>query len=99
MCSPKYYCFYFYPSCYEEACTKNVWLKAIQEELHSIEKNGTWELCDFPKGKRCEGSKWFYKNKYKSDGIVKRYKSRLVAKGLTKKYRVDYEEIFSLVAR
>jgi len=41
----------FDPYCYEEACIKNVWLKAMQEELHSIEKNDTWEHCELPKGK------------------------------------------------
>ena len=41
----------FDPSCYEEACTKNVWVKAMQEELHSIEKNDTSKLCKLPKGK------------------------------------------------
>jgi len=89
----------FYPSCYEEACTKNVWVKAMQEELHSIDKNDTWELCELPKGKRCVGSKWVYKTKYNSDGTIERHKARLVAKGFTQKHGVDFEETFAPVAR
>jgi len=64
----------FDPSCDESACTKNVWLKAMQEELHSIENNDTWELYEFSKGKRCVASKWLYKTKYNSDGIIERNK-------------------------
>lgn len=90
---------YFELSFYEKACTKDVWLKSIQEEMNSIVKNNTWELCDLPKGKKCVGYKWVYKIKYNSDGSIERYKERLVAKGFTKKYGVDYEETFALVAR
>ena len=62
----------FDPSCYEEACTKNVWVKATQEELHSIEKkNDTWKLCELPKGKKIVGSKWMYKIKCRSDGVLR----------------------------
>ena len=89
----------FDPSCYEKDCTKKVWVKAMQEKLHSIEKNDTWELCELPKGKRCVGSKWVYKTKYNSDGTIERHKARLVAKGFTQKHGVDFEETFAPVAR
>ncbi|GJT70832.1 retrotransposon protein, putative, ty1-copia subclass [Tanacetum coccineum] len=44
------------------------------------------------------GSKWFLKKKTDMDGIVHTYKARLVSKGYTQTYRVDYEETFSPVA-
>nr|GEW94851.1 retrotransposon protein, putative, Ty1-copia subclass [Tanacetum cinerariifolium] len=43
-------------------------------------------------------SKWIFKKKTDMDGIVHTYIARLVAKGYTQTYRVDYEETFSPIA-
>ena len=67
----------------------------MQSELDSIEKNGTWELCELPKGKNAIGSKWVYKTKGKSYGSIDRYKARLVVKGYAQKHGIDYEETFA----
>jgi hypothetical protein len=51
-----------------------------------------------PLRKSIVGCKWDYKIKTCSDGTVDRYKTRLVARGFTQEYGVDYEETFALVA-
>ncbi|KAL0290163.1 UNVERIFIED_CONTAM: Retrovirus-related Pol polyprotein from transposon RE1 [Sesamum angustifolium] len=71
----------------------------MNEEMTSLEKNSTWEIVDFPDGKKPVGCRWVFTIKYKSDGTIERYKARLVAKGYTQTYGVDYTETFAPVAK
>jgi hypothetical protein len=89
----------FESSCFKDACTNEVWLQAMQEEIDSIHKNDTWDFTELPHDKKKIGTKWVYKTKYNSDGSVERHKERLVAKGFTQRYGIDYEEKFAPVAR
>ncbi|RDX96422.1 hypothetical protein CR513_20927, partial [Mucuna pruriens] len=43
--------------------------------------------------------KWVFTINSKTDGSIKRYKARLVAKELTQTYEVDYQETFALFAK
>ena len=52
-----------------------------------------------PPGKSVVGCKWIYKIKTRSNGSIERYKAHQVAKGFTQEYEIDYEEIFTPVAR
>ena len=67
----------------------------MKEELNALYKTGTWDLVDLISGKSVIGCKWVYKIKTRSDVIVDRYKARLVARGLTQEYGIDYEETFA----
>ncbi|WJX64387.1 hypothetical protein P8452_49170 [Trifolium repens] len=76
------------------------WLKAMNEEMLSLEKNQTWKLVPLPKNKRVVGSKWVFKKKDGIPGVeAPRYKARLVAKGFTQVEGIDYNEIFSPVVK
>ena len=52
-----------------------------------------------PPRKSRVGCKWICKIKTRSDGSIEHYKTRLIAKGFTQEYRIDYEETFAPVAR
>lgn len=82
-----------------EALANLKWSQAIQEEMEALQKNNTWDLVSLPKGKKSVGSKWVFSIKYKADGSIKRYKAKLVAKGYTQTYGIDYQETFSPVGK
>ncbi|GJX99682.1 putative ribonuclease H-like domain-containing protein, partial [Tanacetum coccineum] len=58
-----------------------------------------WTLVDLPNGKRAIGTKWVYRNKKDERGIVIKNKAILVAQGYTQEEGIDYDEVFTLVAR
>ena len=84
------------PNNVQEALNVLEWKEAIFEEVKALEKNATWETVDLPHGKTIVGCKWVFTVKYNSDGSLERYKARLVTKGFTQTYGVDYSETFSI---
>ena len=62
--------------------------KRIDDALERIQ---TWEIVEFPKEKKTVGCKWVYTLKYKANGSLKRYKVRLVTKGYTQTFGIDYQ--------
>nr|GEY33245.1 retrotransposon protein, putative, Ty1-copia subclass [Tanacetum cinerariifolium] len=74
------------------------WLDAMNVEMQSMKDNDVWVLFELSPNARTFGSKWLFKKKTDMDGAVYVFKSRLVAKGFTQTYGVDYEETFSHVA-
>ena len=76
----------------------DLWKKAMDEEMDSLDKNEPWKLVQLPAGRKSIGSKWLFKKKFNAEGKVDKYKSRLVAKGYSQVEAIDFGEIFSLVA-
>ena len=87
------------PYTYREDSTDPLWQIVMKEELDALSKNHTWDLVTLSPGKFVVGCKWIYKIKTHFDGSIERYKARLIAKGFTQEYGIDYEEIFASVAR
>ena len=71
----------------------------MNEEVHALDKTGTWEIVDLPAGKKPIGCKWVYRDKCNSDGTIQRYKARLVMRGDHQVEGIDYNETFAPVAK
>ena len=65
--------------------------------LQSSGRPGRWFLG--PSMSNVVSCKWVYSLKYDPDGSIARYKARLVARGFSQAYGLDYHETFSPVAR
>nr|GEU69740.1 retrovirus-related Pol polyprotein from transposon TNT 1-94 [Tanacetum cinerariifolium] len=79
---------------------------ALEDIVYSDDEEDVGAKADFsnsetnlPKGKRAIGSKWIFRNKKNERGIVIKNKGRLVAQGHAQEKGIDYEEVFTPVAR
>lgn len=87
------------PNSFEEANQSKEWRKAMEEEMQALLQNETWDIVPKPKDVKPISCKWVYKLKVRPDGSIDRYKARLVARGFSQTYGLDYEETFSPVAK
>ena len=91
------------PQSYGEAINDPIygkeWELAIKEEYDSLMKNGSWELTELPPGKNIVSCKWVFKAKQDANGNVIRFKARLVARGFSQAYGIDYFETYAPVAK
>ena len=89
-------------SCYARAMARldaELWKEAINDELTSLAKNGTWRLVPLPPGRAPLTTTWVFKVKTDCDGQVERYKARLCVRGFQQRARVDFHEVFAPVER
>ena len=67
--------------------------------MESLRTHDVWDMVELPRDRKAVGSKWVYKLKMNADGLVERYKARLVPQGFTQKFGIDYAETFCPVVR
>jgi hypothetical protein len=84
---------------WKEAKQDPKWREAMLKELRALEKNKTWDLVKLPVGKKAVSCKWVLTVKQNPEGKVERYKARLVVRGYSQTYGIDYDETFALVAK
>ncbi|KAG8473238.1 hypothetical protein CXB51_035235 [Gossypium anomalum] len=69
------------------------------DEDFDEEPNDTWDLVDRPDHKKVIGVKWVFRAKYNADGSLNKHKARLLMKGYSQQYGIDFIETFAPVAR
>lgn len=72
------------PNDWREAKQDPRWHQAMLEELEALEKNKTWDLVPFPKGKKVVNCKWVYTVKQNPDGNVERSRQGLWLRDIVK---------------
>jgi hypothetical protein len=50
----------------------NLWKKAMDEEMESLDKNDAWDLLDLLTRRNPTGRKWVFKNKLNAEGKVEK---------------------------
>nr|GFA42433.1 hypothetical protein [Tanacetum cinerariifolium] len=74
---------------------KVIWQGAMDEEMKSMKGNKVWIVVDRPPNAKVVRNKWLYKKKTDMDGKLHTYKARLVPKGCTQTFGIDYQKTFS----
>jgi hypothetical protein len=91
------------PRTYDEAITDpkwgQKWQDAIDQELNALTANNTWEEVVPPRHANLVTSKWVFTTKYNTDGSLDKLKARLVARGFSQRYGVDFEDTFAPTVR
>src|SRR6266508_4358749 len=81
------------PKNYEEVIEgdeREKWKAAMDEEIGTLGKMGTWKLEDLPTDRNPVGCKWVFLRKRDKHGQITKYKARLVAQGFSQKPGTDY---------
>lgn len=71
----------------------------MENELNALEQNNTWTLQSLLDGKTTVGCMWLFKLKYLANGLLEKYKARLVALENTQTHGLDYFETFTTMAK
>lgn len=71
----------------------------VMEDMNALRRSGTWEIANLLKGKETQGYKWVFIVKFEDDGSIERHKTRLVAKGFTQNFEINYHETFAPIAK
>ena len=90
------------PATFREAVTRSDaphWIEAMKDEFKNLSDQNAWQLTDLPPGKNCIGSKWVYRIKKDSQGNFEKYRARIVARGFSQVFGIDFDKTFAPVIR
>lgn len=91
------------PSSYSEAVGDpewgHLWKEAVENEITALASNRTWEVTTLPKGRNLVTSKWVFNVKYHPDGRINKFKARLVARGFSQIWGIDFDDTFAPTVR
>src|ERR1700733_13405567 len=75
------------------------WEQAIRDEVHSHLKNHTWDIVPRPKNRQIVSNKFAFKHKKNEMARIIRLKPRLVARGFSQIYGIDYLDTYAPVVK
>src|ERR1700678_383365 len=92
---------HFIPRSYKEAMTTDPerWTIPMEVEMETLKTKHTWDLVEPPPEANIMDSKWVYDIKWDGEGNRIKDKARLVGKGYTQRFGVDYNETWAAVTR
>ena len=71
------------------------WRKAMEDEMESLRKTGTWTLVEPPNNRQIITCKWVLRIKRNATGEPVRFKARVVARGFSQVPGIDFKDTFS----
>lgn len=91
------------PTSYQEAINHPTrakqWEEAFMEEYFSLMRNNTWVLVHRPANRQIVTCRWVLKHKRDQFARITRLKARLVARGFSQIYGIDYLDTYAPVAK
>lgn len=90
------------PKTYDEAIAgeeRDKWQSAVDQEVNALIDNETWTVVnEKPRDTQVIDCKWVFKKKRDENGVIAKYKARLVARGFKQKVFYD-NDVYSPVAK
>lgn len=68
------------PKSFTEENKYEWWKQAMLTDIAALKRTSIWDIVDLSPNIKPMGCRWIYKIKFHTDGIIERFKSRLIAK-------------------
>jgi|SRR5579862_4602875 len=75
------------------------WEKLVRDELNPLIKNESWDYVGRPRNRQVVNCKFIFKHKKNEIAQIVRLKARLVARGFSQIYGVDYLDTYAPVVK